>query len=163
MARTVFTFLLLGWLAAAPALAAGPGPVYQRSAPVAFEAAYRQVYEALEARRFWVIFEARISDNIGRFAERWGEDYNRNDLTGIRSMLVCNPWYTNQIGNADPAMLALCPLRVVVIGEGETSRALFARPTVPAADSPAREVLAEVEGEIIAAIDAALGDGDPGP
>lgn len=133
------------------------GPVFEKRAEMPFEEAYQRVYRALEERRFWVIFEARISDNIGRFAERWGEDYNRRGLTGIRAMLVCNPWFTNQIANADPAMLALCPLKVVVVGEGASTRALFARPTVPAADGPAREVLAEVEAEITAAIEAALG------
>ena len=49
-------------------------------------------------------------------------------------------------------MLALCPLSLTLIEKDGKTTALFARPTVTAADSPAKDIVAELEGAVIAAI-----------
>lgn len=113
---------------------------------------YGKVYESLEDSRFYVVFEPDIGKNLSSFAERWGDQYNRNKLDAIRSLVFCNGWYANQVSNKDPAMLALCPLHMTLIEKDGKTTALFARPTVIAADSPARDILAELEYEVIAAI-----------
>ena len=111
---------------------------------------------ALEEARFWVVFEVDLGGNLASFAERWGEDYNRNALSGIRSVVVCNGWYANQVGNADPDLLALCPLRVNLVEKDGVTRILFARPTVIAQGSPAIGVVKEIEDAIKAALEAAV-------
>lgn len=138
------------------AAAAGDGPIYSKRVDAGFDGAYRATHDALEAARFWVISEAHISDNLARFKDKWGEDYNRSGLDVIRSLSICNPWYTNQVANHDPAMLALCPFSVTIVSRGDTSTIFFARPTAMAADSPALEVLEEAEAEIIGAIEGAF-------
>ena len=113
---------------------------------------YDKVYKSLEDARVYVVLEPYIGKNLSGFAERWGDQYNRSKLTAIRSMVFCNAWYANQVSNKDPGMLAFCPLRMTLIEKGGKTTALFARPTVIAADSPARDILAELEHEVIAAI-----------
>ena len=113
---------------------------------------YDKVYKSLEDARFYVVFEPNIGNNLSKFAERWGDQYNRSKLSAIRSMVFCNVWYTNQISNRDPDMLALCPLHMTLIEKDGRTTALFARPTVIAAESPARDILDELETEVIAAI-----------
>lgn len=127
--------------------------VYRKDVESNLETTYKTLYKAMEDNRFYVLFEARISDQMARFATRWGEDYNRQQLTGIRNMLVCNIWYTNQVANADPDMLALCPLRLAVVEKDGKSRILFARPSVMATGSAAEPVIREVEKEIIGIIE----------
>jgi uncharacterized protein (DUF302 family) len=113
---------------------------------------YDKVYKSLEDARFYVVFEPNIGKNLSGFAERWGDEYNRSKLSAIRSMVFCNGWYANQVSNKDPRMLALCPLHMTLIEKDGKTTALFARPTVIAADSPAAEILSELEVEVIAAI-----------
>jgi len=113
---------------------------------------YDKVYKSLEDARFYVVFEPNIGKNLSGFAEHWGDQYNRSKLSSIRSMVFCNGWYANQVSNKDPRMLALCPLRMTLIEKDGKTTALFARPTVIAADSPAIEILSELEVEVIAAI-----------
>jgi len=110
------------------------------------------VYRSLEDARFYVVFEPNIGKNLSKFAERWGDQYNRSKLSAIRSMVFCNGWYANQVSNKDPSMLALCPLHMTLIEKDGSTTALFARPTVIAADSPARDILADLESEVITAI-----------
>ena len=113
---------------------------------------YDKVYKSLEDARFYVVLEPDIGNNLSGFAERWGDDYNRNKLSAIKSMVFCNGWYANQVSNKDPGMLAFCPLRITLFEKEGKTTALFARPTVIAADSPALEILTELEYEVIAAI-----------
>ena len=79
------------------------------------ETAYTIIYKTLEKNRFYVVFEPNIQRNLSGFAERWGDNYNRNNLQGIRALVFCNVWYTNEISNADPDMLAMCPLHITLI------------------------------------------------
>lgn len=135
--------------------AANPN-IYQSSVKRPLPVVYKALYKALESKRFYVLFEAHISKVMYRNRKRWGGDYNRNKLDNIRSLVVCNVWYANQVANADPEMLALCPLRVVLVEKNGVTRVLFVRPSRIAAGSKAQPVLRKIEGIIISAIRQAL-------
>jgi len=126
--------------------------VFIHSSDVPISEVYDKVYKSLEDAGFYVVFEPDIGKNLSKFAERWGDQYNRSKLSAIRSMVFCNGWYANQVSNKDPSMLALCPLHMTLIEKDGSTTALFARPTVIAADSPARGILQELETEVITAI-----------
>ncbi|MCB1722940.1 MAG: DUF302 domain-containing protein [Chromatiaceae bacterium] len=148
--------IALALLIATGSVAAAPPGVLRLDAKAPMDVTYRAVHGALEEARFWVVFEVDLGGNLASFAERWGEDYNRNALSGIRSVVVCNGWYANQVGNADPDLLALCPLRVNLVEKDGVTRILFARPTVIAQGSPAIGVVKEIEDAIKAALEAAV-------
>jgi len=119
-------------------------------------AVYKVVYQHLESNNFFVVFEPDIQDNLSHFAERWGEDYNRNKLEGIRAMVFCNGWYANQVSNADPDMLAMCPLHITLVQQLGQTRILFVRPSVVAAGSKAQRIARELEEDVFKAIDGAV-------
>ena len=124
-----------------------------------FGETYDRVHAALEEARFFVIFEADIGHNLARNAQRWGDDYNRNAYEGVRSMVICNPWYANQLLNLDPKVMAVCPMSVTVLYKQGVITVLFERLTAAAPDSPAHDVLWEMENTIISAIESvAMGD-----
>lgn len=131
---------------------AAPSSIYKQSVSLPMDAVYASVYQALEEARFYVVFEPNIGKNAARFADKWGDEYNTNKLQQIRSMVFCNIWYANAVSNADPDMLALCPLRIGLYEKAGKTTVVFARPTVMAAQSAAKPVLEEVEAQIIAAI-----------
>jgi uncharacterized protein (DUF302 family) len=135
---------------------AASSSVYQKSAAVPLNEAYDLVYQELEQRNFFVVFEANIGKNISRFEKKWAEDYNQNKLTGIRSMVFCNGWYANKVSNADPVMLALCPMRLTVIEKDGNTSVLFVKPTHTGQGSAALPILQEIESTVIEAIDAAM-------
>ena len=93
---------------------------------------------------------------MARFAADWGEDYNRNGLEEIRTMVACNAWWTNRVANADPDMLAFCPLRIALTHKQGVTRVMFERPTLMAAESPALPVMEEIEEALKAAVDGAV-------
>ena len=153
MFRRLFGVLLM--VLPLTALAVPPG-ILRLDARAPMETTYKAVHAALEEARFWVVFEADLGAGMADFAERWGEDLNRNRLDGIRSIVVCNAWYANQVSNADPDLLALCPLRVNLVEKDGVTRVLFARPTTVAAGSPGIAVVQEIEDVITAALKAAV-------
>lgn len=127
---------------------AAPNGILRLDARAPMAVTYKAVTVALEEARFWVVFEADLGANMAGFAERWGDELNRNALDGIRSIVVCNAWYANQVSNADPDLLALCPLRINLVEKDGVTRVLFARPTVIAAGSPGIAVVEEIEDVI---------------
>ncbi|VAW55937.1 hypothetical protein MNBD_GAMMA07-1736 [hydrothermal vent metagenome] len=126
--------------------------VFKLTANNSMDKVYPSVYKALEDVNFFVVFEPFISKSISRFEEKWGDEYNKNKLDSIRSMVFCNGWYANKVSNIDPEMLALCPLRIGLYEKAGKTTIVFARPTVIAAQSNALSVLREVESKIINAI-----------
>ena len=116
------------------------------------ESIYKSVYKSLEDANLFVVFEPDIGKNISRFSKRWGEDYNRNGLQEIRSMIFCNGWYANQVANADPDMLALCPLHITLIEKEGRSKILFVRPSYIAKGTSAEAIATELENKVIDAV-----------
>lgn len=133
-------------------LAQADSSIFIHSSDKPITEVYDKLYKSLEDARFYVVFEPDIGNNLSGFAERWGDQYNRSKLSAIRSMVFCNAWYANQVSNQDPSMLALCPLHITLIEKNGSTSALFARPTVIAANSPARGILEELESEVVSAI-----------
>jgi hypothetical protein len=121
-----------------------------------FNRVYRELYRALEDHQFFVIFEANLGRNMRGYASRWGEDYNRNRLDEIRSLMFCNLWYTNQVSNQDPGMLSLCPLQLTVYQQGPTTSILFTRPTYVGQGSAAMPLLKEIETEVSNAVESGI-------
>jgi len=130
--------------------------VYEKAGDMTIDDAFDSVHQELEQRNFYVVFTANIGENISRFKEKWAENYNKNKLGGIRSMVFCNAWYANKVSNKDPAMLALCPLRLTVIERSGKAHILFVKPSVVGQGSPALPVLQEIEDTVIEAINAAM-------
>lgn len=155
MFRRTLVVLVLSWCWA-PLVYADEPRVYVAEAKAVLETTYQAVHEALEEARFWVVFEADMGAQLARFAEKWGEDYNRSALDGIRTMVICNAWWANRVANADPEMLAFCPLRIALTRKAGVTRVMFARPTLMAAQSPALPVMQEIENELRAAVDAGV-------
>ncbi len=120
------------------------------------ETSYKKIYNSLENNKFFVVFEPDMQRNMKHFAERWGDNYNRNELEGIRAMVFCNGWFANEVSNADPDMLALCPLHITLVQQSGSTRVLFVRPSVVAAQSKALAVAKEIEQDVAKAIDQAV-------
>ncbi len=129
--------------------------IYKATNDQPVDKVYEKLTSALEAQRLFVVFEANIGRNLSNFKEKWGENYNRSQLSEIRSLVFCNAWYANEVSNRDPDMLALCPLKITLIEKAGKTTALFLLPASVAGDSPASGVLKEVQGKVKAALDAA--------
>lgn len=130
--------------------------VYSRQVNKPVSKVYDKLYKSLEDARFFVVFEPDIGANLARFSEKWGDDYNRNNISEIRSMVFCNGWYANKVSNLDPNMLGFCPLHLTLIEREGKTTVLFNRPGVIAQNSPAKELLMKIESEVIEAIQQAM-------
>lgn len=132
--------------------------VYDRTVPGEMEDVYKHVFNALENNSYFVIFEPNIGKNLSFSAKRWGDDYNKNKLSSIRSMVFCNAWYANKISNIDPSMLAMCPLHLTLYTKDKQTHILFVRPGKVAAASKAHAIAKELEDDVIRTIEVAIGN-----
>jgi len=134
---------------------AAPG-VYQKSVQQPLDKAYANVYKSLEEAGFYVVFEPDIGSNLAKMADKWGKDYNQNKIESIKSMVFCSGWHANAVSNADPALLALCPLHVTLTHKAGATTVLFVRPGQVAKGSKAAKAAGVLEREVIKAIEAGL-------
>jgi len=124
-------------------------PVFELTVNKPISTVYGHMQASFEDSRFFIVDELNIGKNLSNFSEKWGDDYNKNGLTAIRSIVFCNGWYANLVSNKDPKMLGLCPLHLTLIEKDGKTTALFNRPTVIAKNSPAHDLLAKIEQEVI--------------
>ena len=75
----VFVVLMLPVLSSYAA-EANPG-VYMQQVDKPVSAVYDKLYKSLEDARFFVVFEPNIGKNLARFSDKWGDDYNRNNIS----------------------------------------------------------------------------------
>lgn len=132
------------------------GSVYKAEVKADFDTTYKKVYSTLENNNFFVVFEVDIGANLASFGTKW-DDYNLNKLDRIKSMVFCNGRYANKVGNADPDMLALCPLHLTMTHKDGMTRVLFVRPDYVAKGSKAEGVAKALTKGVITAINDGLG------
>ncbi len=153
------TLILLLALVSFNALAESPA-VYEKSFDQNLDTAYKRVYKALEGNGFKVVYEVDIQENLTKFAAKNAvKDFNLNQLEGIKSMVFCNAPLAVKISNADPAMLALCPLHLTFTQKAGRVSVLFVRPGVIAKGSNAEAPAKELEDKVIKAIESGLSYG----
>ena len=153
------TLTLLLALFSFNALADAPA-VYEKTFDQNMDSAYKRVYKALESNGFKVVYEIDMLENLTNFAKKNAvKDFNVNQLEGIKSMVFCNGPLAVKISNADPAMLALCPLHLTLTQKEGKVSVLFVRPGVMAQGSKAEAPAKELEEKVIKAIESGLSDG----
>jgi len=120
------------------------------------ETTYRSIYRSLENNNIFVIFEPQIGRSLAGFSSRWGDNYNRNRLQGIRSMVFCDAWYVNEVSNIDPEMLAFCPMHITLYRQDNITHIVFTRPTHVGQRSAAAGLLEGLEAKVSAAVEAGI-------
>ena len=141
--------LLIGVTISAPAA----DWLHRRDISGPFMDTYKAVYTALEDVDFYVVKELNIGANLQRLAYRWGDDYNRNRFTEVRSMVICNASFANKVLNADPEMMALCPLTITLLHKENNTMVLYERVGELASGRPGGEILQEVDKIVINALE----------
>jgi len=152
MKRWITALLLL----VSSVAAADPVGVLKLTSDRSIDEVYNGLYHALEDGKFWVVFESDMGQRMAKFADRWGEDYNRNGLQSIRSLVFCNIWWTNRIANADPDLLGLCPLHLSLYAKDGKTVVLLPRLSAMAEGSPGKEAASELEAELRKIVQSAL-------
>ena len=130
--------------------------IYNRYVNNDLDDTYKRIFTALENNGYFVVFEPNLGKNLAFSAKRWGKDYNKNELKGIRGMVFCNGWYANQISNIDPELLALCPLHITLYQKDDRTHILFVRPGKIADQSQAQKIVKELEDDVIRTIEVAI-------
>ena len=148
--------ILLFALLSANALAGSP-TVYEKSVDQNLETAYPRIYKALESNGFKVVYEVDMLENLTKSSAKNAiKDFNLNQLEGIKSMVFCNGPLAVKISNADPAMLAMCPLHLTLTQKAGRVSVLFVRPSFIAQGSKAETPAKELEEKVIKAIESGL-------
>lgn len=147
--KALYTLALLASLLTSANAYANEPTVYEVTVNKPLAHVYDRMKVSFEQSRFYIFYEMDIGKNLAYFAEKWGDGYNQNNVSAVRSIVFCNGWFLNRAGNKDPKILGLCPMHISLIERDGKTTVLYARPTVTYSNSPAYDVVVEIEKEVI--------------
>ena len=126
--------------------------IYKVSVKEDFPSALHTLKKTLEKQSLFIISKADISGTLARMKGKLGKEYNKRGFSKAQSIIFCNPFYANDVLNLDPTMMALCPLKIMLLEKNGKTTALFVLPSTFAQKSPAKKVLKEVENKVLKAL-----------
>ena len=122
--------------------------IYKVSVNEDFRSALHNIKKTLEDQNLYIISKADISGTLASMKGKLGKDYNKRGYEVAKSIIFCNPFYANDVMNADPDMMALCPLKIMLMTKNGKTTALFVLPSKLSGKSPAKKILIEVENRV---------------
>lgn len=84
--------------------------------------------------------------------KKFGKDFNTNQLSGIKAIIVCNGGFGNAVANADPEMMGFCPVRVTITEKDGKTSVTYVKSSAPES-SKAYGILQKLDEAVIASID----------
>ena len=122
--------------------------IYKVSVKKDFSSALHSIKKTLEDQNLYIISKADISGTLERMKGKLGKAYNKRGYQKVQSIIFCNPFYANDVMNLDPDMMALCPLKIMLMTKNGKTTALFVLPSKLSGKSSARKILLEVENKV---------------
>ena len=105
---------------------------------------YNKLFTALENNAYFVIHEPDIGKSLARFSQRWGNEYNKNNIQTFRSLVFLNAWHANTITNAAPELVVLFPQHITIIQIDNKTQVIYLLPSVPTQESAALTAVKEM-------------------
>ena len=117
---------------------------------------YEKLLKSLDKNHLIVVSEIDILDKFKKagLPKKFGKEFNTNKLTAIKAVIACNGYFGNYIANADPKMMALCPVRITLIEQEGKTTVVFVKPTNVSNSSDAKAMIAKLQKKVIMAIEA---------
>ena len=133
----------------------GATQIYQKEVGLPLEKYYPKLKAAIQANHMNILYELDLLEQFKKsgYAEKFGEDFNRNHLKAVKTLLLCNGYVGNQISNIDPDMMALCPIRLTIISKGSGTKVVFMKSSHLATSKKIKQLLATLDEILIHTID----------
>ncbi|MDQ1263464.1 MAG: hypothetical protein QG559_465 [Campylobacterota bacterium] len=108
-----------------------------------------------QAENLVVAWQLDILDEFNKrgLVKKLGDKYNTGKLSNVRTLVACNGMIGNDIMNADPTMMAYCPIRITLTEKDGKTTVLYVRPTSAPKDSKAYPHLVKLEKKVTKAIE----------
>ncbi|MFK5938632.1 MAG: DUF302 domain-containing protein [Sulfurimonas sp.] len=149
MKKLILTLLLL----LSPLMADG---IYKLTLNQKADVVYTKLLASLDNNHLIIVSEINILEKFKHagLPEKFGKEFNSNNLTTIKAIIACNGFFGNYIANADPDMMGLCPIRLTIVEKNGKTTILFVKPTNVGSTSRAKGMIEKLEKKVISAIEA---------
>lgn len=121
-----------------------------------FDTAKDLLRRELDAKGFFVVKDLNIGRNLAHFANKWGDNYNRNNFSRIHSLIICSAWYANETLNVSPPHMSLCPLSLALLHKDGVTMAHYALRQPMASPADISELMRMLDERFVQALDQAV-------
>lgn len=149
--------ILLACILAVSVWAAPETNVYSVSYKASMDTVEKNILKHFESVKLVVPWKLDILEEFKHkgLDKKFGAEFNKNNLTSVRTIVACNGKFGNMIMNTDPTMMAYCPIRITLVEKDGVTTVLFVRPSSAPKSSKAYNILVKLENKVVGAIEAA--------
>jgi uncharacterized protein (DUF302 family) len=128
--------------------------VYVKKFDVPMGVVEKNLEKAFSSNNLIVISQIDILEKFkaAGLEKTFGKDFNTNQLTGIKAMIICNGGFGNAVANADPEMMGFCPVRITITEKDGKTSVTYVKSSAPES-SKAYEILQKLDEAVIASIE----------
>ncbi len=122
--------------------------IYKTSTTQPFPFALHSLKDALGEQHFAVVYKSNILRSLEKVKDKIGKTYyNKKHFEQIRSIILCDLAYANDIINTSPDMMVFCPIKIVLMKreKEEKTVALLFLPSQITKDSTSKKLMEAVE------------------
>lgn len=134
--------------------------IYEKEIDLPIEKYYPKLKAAIQANHMNILYELNLLDRFRKsgYAEKFGEEFNRNHLKSVKTLFLCNGYVGNQVSNIDPSMMVLCPLRLTLISRASGTKVVFIKSSHLATSKKVKRLLSTLDEILMHTIDLTLDD-----
>jgi len=112
---------------------------------------YPELKKAIEDNNMHVIYELDLLERFKEagYAEKFGNNFNKNNIVAIKTLLICNGYIGNQVSNIDTDMMVLCPIKITLIQIGKYTMVSFIKNSDLASNKEVEKLLAILDQTLV--------------
>jgi uncharacterized protein (DUF302 family) len=103
--------------------------IYKKEVPESLKSYLPKLKKSIKDNHMNILYEMDLMEKFKKsgYAKKFGADFNKNGITSVTTLLLCNGYVGNQVSNIDPDMMVLCPIKVTLIERGNTVTVSFVK------------------------------------
>lgn len=132
--------------------------VYKVAYKVPVDKVINNILTKFKAEGLVVVWQLDILEEFRQkgLDKKFGENFNKAGLSAVKTMIVCNGKFGNDIINADSDMMAYCPVRITLTEKDGVTTVLYVRPSSAPRDSKAYPSLMQLEKKVTKSIEESM-------
>ncbi len=132
--------------------------VYKVTYKVPVDKVINNILTKFKAEGLVVVWQLDILEEFRQkgLDKKFGENFNKAGLSAVKTMIVCNGKFGNDIINADSDMMAYCPVRITLTEKDGVTTVLYVRPSSAPRDSKAYPSLMQLEKKVTKSIEESM-------
>ena len=135
-------------------VALNAGELFVKVVPESLDSVQISLQESFEQHKLKQVAEVDVFGKMVKagLPKKMGDQWNTNNLTGLKSIIVCNGKLGMNIANINPTYAGVCPIKITMMEDKKGTTITYMRATGSSNDTKLEAALSALDNAVIKAI-----------